>query len=96
MGVSCDMAVEISGGVVFTSFEFDRYILLEISEGNYFELEGPAGFLWSLWRRDGSVARSIEKLAERYRIDPATAETDVLELIADLEQNELVAVTGRT
>ena len=90
------MTVKISDEIVFTSFEFDQYILLEIGKGNYFELEGSAGFLWSLWRQDGSVARSIEQLADRYRIDRATAETDVLELIADLEQNELVRVAGRT
>ena len=96
MSVSCDMAVKISDGIVFTSFEFDRYILLEIGKGNYFELEGTAGFLWSLWRQDGSIGRSIEQLADRYRIDRATAETDVLELIADLAQNELVTVAGRT
>lgn len=96
MSVSGDMAVKISDGIVFTSFEFDRYILLEIGKGNYFELEGTAGFLWSLWRQDGSVARSIEQFVVRYRIDRATAERDILELIDDLEQNELVTVAGRT
>lgn len=96
MSVAGDMAVKISDGIVFTSFELDRYILLEIGKGNYFELEGTAGFLWSLWRQDGSVARSIERLADRYRIDRATAEADVLDLIVDLERNELVAISGRT
>jgi hypothetical protein len=96
MSASGDIAVKISDGIVFTSFEFDRYILLEIGKGNYFELEGTAGFLWSLWRQNGSVAHSIERLADRYHIGRATAEVDVLDLIADLERNELITVAGQT
>lgn len=95
MSVPADMAVKVSDGIVFTSFEDCRYILLEIDHGNYFELEGAAGFLWSLWRHDHSVARSIERLADRYDVDPVIAEVDVLDLIGDLERNQLVTVSGR-
>jgi hypothetical protein len=95
MSNSADMAVEISDGILFTSFEGGRYILLEIDRGNYFELEGTAGFLWSLWRKDSSVAHSIEELADRYDVDRVTAEADVLDLIADLERNQLITVSGR-
>lgn len=95
MNVSSDMAVRVSDGILFTSFESDRYVLLEIDQGNYFELEGSAGFLWAQWRQEGSVAQSIARVAERYHIDPAVAEADVLELIADLEEHQLITVTGR-
>lgn len=95
MSVPDAMVVTIPKDIVFTSFENDRYLLLEIGKGNYFELDGTAGYLWSLWRQDGSVARSVEKLASRYRIDPKTSEADVLELIADLERKALVAVANR-
>jgi hypothetical protein len=95
MSVPADMAVTVSDGIVFTSFEDGRDILLEIDHGNYFELEGTAGFLWSLWRQDNSVARSIDRLADRYEVDRATAEADVLELVEDLERNQVVTVSGR-
>lgn len=85
--------VTFSDDVLSAAFGEDEDVLLDITSGTYFSLEGTGAFLWETWRDDGSVERSIERLVAVYAVDRATAEVDVMALIDDLVGRGLISVS---
>lgn len=94
MNMSENAAVTFPKEILFTELGPRQFVILATHSGAYYELEDTSGFLWSLWRKDGSIAHSIEQLVEHYQVDRTTAEKDVLELVAELEQHGLIEVSG--
>jgi hypothetical protein len=86
-----DFVVQIADQVVSSRFDDDEHVLLDVSSGLYYVLDGAGGFLWGLWKSNVSVAASIEQLVEAFDVERAEAEADVLALLEQLSTNGLVA-----
>ena len=54
------------------------------------EFDETATFLWSVLAKDVTVAELVAALCGEYEVDEATAEKDIREFVATLEQKELV------
>jgi hypothetical protein len=54
------------------------------------EFDETATFLWSVLAKDVTVADLVAALCGEYEVDEATAEKDIREFVATLEQKELV------
>jgi hypothetical protein len=74
--VFCDVAGEI--------------VLLNVTSGQYFGLDGPAVEVWQLLQNSRTVAEIITCMLEKYRVDPATCEADVCELLGEMARMGLV------
>jgi Coenzyme PQQ synthesis protein D (PqqD) len=85
--------VTLSADVLSAGFGEGENILLDVTSGTYFSLEGTGAFLWDMWRDDGSVEHSIERLVAAYAVDRAIAEGDVMALIDDLLVRGLISVS---
>jgi hypothetical protein len=54
------------------------------------EFDETATFLWSVLAKDVTVADLVAAMCGEYEVDEATAEKDIREFVATLEQKELV------
>ena len=54
------------------------------------ELDEVATFLWIALAKEHSVAELVEALCGEFEVEPATAERDVRDLLAELEGKGLV------
>jgi len=68
----------------------DSLVLLDVDSGLYFSLDGIGDRIWSL--SDGrSAAAIVDEICAEYEADRTTVETDVLELLQELESEGLIA-----
>jgi hypothetical protein len=73
--------------------EFDRQVVvLSISSGHYFETRGLGGEIWRLLETPRMQADVVRHVLQRYEVEPARGEQDVLAFLHCLEQAGLLAV----
>jgi len=70
----------------------DDYLVLDLSSGNYYGLGEVGGWFWK--RLDGSVTvgELAAETAERYGVEPARAQADLLSFVGELVQSGLAEV----
>lgn len=69
-------------------------ILLNPDSGQYYTLEGVGGRIWELCDGARTVAEIVAAIQEEYDAPPETVESDVLELLSDLEDERLISAGG--
>jgi hypothetical protein len=68
-------------------------VLLNVTSGHYFGLDGAASRIWQLLDDNGtSVAALCDTLSAEYDVDRATVDADVAALVDGLVGNQLVSV----
>ena len=68
----------------------DEVMLLDVSSGEFYSLNETAAAVWQGLQRGDSAARIAESLVGTYGVDPAIAQHDVEELIAELRNMGLL------
>lgn len=71
----------------------DQLVLLDPRNQEMFALDAVGRFIWQALP-DSTLAAIADALAERYRIDPATARNDLTDLVRQLEGAGLLRVEG--
>lgn len=66
-------------------------ILLHLDHGEYYSLNEVGGRVWDLCDGAHSVAEIVSLLCEEYEAPAEAIEADVIELLADLAHEKLVA-----
>lgn len=69
-------------------------VLLNPDSGQYYSLEEVAGSIWAQCDGEHTVEEIIAAVSREYDAEPAEVEADVLEFLAEL-QNEQLVTTGR-
>ena len=92
MPASLPVRIKIADNLLAADLAAGDAVLLDIHGGTYFSLTPVAARLWQDWTLNGSVANSIDRLVENYKVDRPTAEADVAELIAELSRRKLITV----
>jgi len=67
----------------------DQLVLLDPRNQEMFALDAVGRFVWGALP-DGALGDVAAALTERYRLDPATAERDVHDLVAELAEAGLL------
>jgi hypothetical protein len=67
-------------------------VILDLGEGVYYGLDPVGAHVWSLLAEERTVAELRDRVTAAYDVDPATAEADLVELLADLAARGLVTL----
>lgn len=70
----------------------DEVIVLDLTGGEYFGLPDVGARIWELLLDGKSLVEVADVIISEYDVDRATAERDVLSLVADLSDKGLLAV----
>ena len=66
--------------------------ILNLKNGTYYGLNAVAARVWNLLQEPRTFGELRDILAVEYDVDVAELESDIRELLEDLEQNELVYI----
>jgi len=71
-------------------------IVINLSNGVYYSMDGVAGTVWGLIDREMSIDEILSEVTQQYGVARSQAETDLSTLIAQLvEENLVVESSGR-
>lgn len=65
-------------------------VVMSVESGAYYGIEGTGQAIWSLLAQPISVADLIERILERYQVDRALCEKQVLDYLVTLEKEGLI------
>lgn len=68
-------------------------IVINVTTGVYYSLDGAGAYIWELLTSGASVAESVQALMNRYRISAEQASTDLNEITSQLVEEGLVSET---
>ena len=67
-------------------------VMMSLSQGKYYGLEGPGGRIWALLETPQTVGTLCAELEKEFEVDPETCERDVEEFVGSLLRESLVRV----
>jgi len=79
-------------GVMFQQLQ-EEAVLLNLDSGLYFGLDPIGTRIWILLSERQPLPQIVSALMAEYEVDDEQCKADLLKLLADLEEQELVAVT---
>jgi len=62
----------------------DEALILDLNSGNYFVLNAVGSEIWASLQGGASIDATVDLLAEKYEVPPATIRADLDELLRDL------------
>ena len=68
----------------------DETVLLDLSTGIYFGLDGVGKRIWEIVADGKSAGQIIEIIADEYEVDDSRARTDVVEFLGELIERGLL------
>lgn len=84
--VALSSVIARNDAIVFTRLD-DTVVMVDIDEGQYYELDPVASRAWTLLEEPRSASSICDALAGEYDVDAETCERDTLEFLqAGLEQ----------
>jgi hypothetical protein len=87
--LTLDSRVQAAPNQVSTAIA-DEAVVLDLSQGVYFGLEGVGGRVWQLLASPRRVDEIVTAVTEEFDVDQATCERDVLSFITELQGAGLV------
>jgi hypothetical protein len=67
-------------------------VILSLADGVYYGLDDVGARVWELLRQPRTVAELRDAVTAEYEVDAATAERDLLDLLAELAERRLVEI----
>ena len=92
-----DMAVDLTSrvsrnqAIVFTDLD-DTIVMMDVDEGQYYELDPVGARIWTLLETDRSAADLCDALAAEFDVDPGTCHRDTLEFLQSASALRIVHV----
>jgi coenzyme PQQ synthesis protein D (PqqD) len=83
--------LSIPDGVVYETVE-DEVVLLSLTGGMYYKLNGSGRRIWSLIAEHGDLEKVQEAMVREFAADPDEIRRDVAALVDDLRAHDLVLV----
>lgn len=65
-------------------------VILNVDSGTYFGLDGVGARIWSLLESPVTYGELVRVVLNEYEVDRETAESDIADLVTELEQKGLV------
>ena len=72
----------------------DLVVVLDLSSGDFFELDEVASLLWNALDGARTLAGHAQMLVDVYGIDVESARSDVIAFISELDSKGLVVIAG--
>jgi len=83
----------VRGEEVLSQRAAGTQVLLNVADGHYYTLNDVGAQAWDLCNGSRTVSEIASKICEEYDAAPSVIEADLLQLLADLAQENLVADT---
>ena len=100
MTISLDSLVSLSENQISADFSTadpavarSEVVVLNLDDGQYFELNEVGASVWQLLQEPVRVDEVLARLLEEYEVSNDECETDLLELLGDLEEHGLITVS---
>lgn len=78
------VAVEVDGEIM----------MLSVARGKYYALNRTGSRVWQLLEKPCNVSNLIDMLQEEYAVAEEVCRQDVLQLLAEMEQEQVVSICG--
>ena len=91
VAVALDSRVSRNEAIVFTDLD-DTIVMMDVDEGQYYELDPVGAHIWNLLETSRSVADLCEVLAAEFDIDPDTCRHDTLQFLGEASTMRIVHV----
>ena len=85
--------VVATDGQVSASLERDQ-VVLNVTSGHYFRLQGTGGRIWELLREPVRVDRILETIVEEYHAERSGCARDLIEFLGELKDRELIEIVS--
>ena len=89
--LTLETKLQIPASVMFTTVD-QTAVLLNTQTNNYFALDEVGARFWELMTENNLLKEAYKILLEEYEVAPTQLEQDLLELLADLIENDLVEI----
>jgi hypothetical protein len=83
----------VNSGPVISEVIDGEAVIINLTTGNYYSLNESGAVVWSSIESSATVGEIVARLSSAFEASPAEAESAVHELLADLQQEDLI-VTG--
>ena len=70
----------------------DELMMLNVKQGAYYSLDPIAAEIWGMLEQPARVQDLVDRLLQRYAVDPAQCQADVLQFLGELHQNAMILV----
>ena len=87
--------VAVSPDIVFQQLD-DEIVLLNLGNENYYSLDDVGARMWQLLAEYGDVGVVLERLEQEFDADKKTLRSDLLDLIANLQEAGLLTIESQT
>ena len=91
MNIDLSSVAARNEAIVFTDLD-DTVVMMDVDEGQYYELDPIGARIWTLIEGPGPVAEICDALADEYDVDPDTCRHDTLEFLQTASEYRLVRV----
>lgn len=78
--IDLDSVVCAREDAVSSGFDED-VLILNMTDGEYYELNGSAGRIWEALKKPTTVGEILAKIKTEYRVDHETAKRDLIEAL---------------
>lgn len=82
--------VAVRDGVMFNRVG-EEVVLLDLDSGTYYGLDAVGGRLWDLITGAATIGEAIETMLGEYEVERDVLESDVMRLVAELEEKGLIS-----
>ena len=89
--VTSTSRVSRNEAIVFTDLD-DTIVMMDVDEGQYYELDSVGARIWALLETDRSAADLCDALAAEFDVDPDTCHRDTLEFLQSASDLRIVHV----
>jgi hypothetical protein len=69
-----------------------RAVIMSVDNGKYYNLDDIGSEIWTLIEKPVSVGYLCDRLMQKFEVEPATCEADVLALLDRLLKQDLIRV----
>jgi len=91
--INLNSRVRIQDDVLFQELQGEA-VLLNLKTGVYLGLNQIGTRIWQLLQEDGALSRVLEVMLQEYDVTPEKLAQDLLNLVAQMEQQGLLAETS--
>jgi hypothetical protein len=68
--------------------------ILNLKSGTYYGLDEIGAAIWSMIEKPTTIAAVRDALLERYEVEPARCESDLLNLLSELNSHGLIQIAA--
>ena len=91
VAVALESRVSRNEAIVFTDLD-DTIVMMDVDEGQYYELDPIGARVWNLLETGRSVADLCDVLASEFDVDPDTCRHDTLQFLEEANAMRIVQV----